>query len=115
MEVRDAGNLLQRAGLSLPVVDSDLLTITYPNPLKLCHELRAMGETNMLRDQTRSPLPRAYMLGALAEYQARHADAEGRIPASVEFIGCTAWAPDASQPQPARRGSGSVSLREVLE
>src|SRR5262245_47515784 len=42
VDVRDAGMLLQRAGLALPVVDLDTVTLTYDHPLKLIAELRAM-------------------------------------------------------------------------
>ena len=40
VDVRDAGLLLQRAGLALPVVDVDTVTVTYDHPLKLIAELR---------------------------------------------------------------------------
>ena len=114
VEVRDAGNLLQRVGFALPVIDSDCLTITYPSPLKLLHELRAMGENNMLTDQTRTTLPREYMLQTMAHYQSAYGAEDGRIPATVEIISITTWAPDASQPKPAARGSGKVNLGEIL-
>src|SRR5260221_3041543 len=32
-ELRDLGGLLQRAGFAMPVVDSDRITVTYPNAL----------------------------------------------------------------------------------
>lgn len=51
MDVRDAGNLLQRAGFALPVIDNETLTITYPDPHALMMELRGMGETNCLIEQ----------------------------------------------------------------
>ena len=47
-DVKDYGGLLQRAGFALPVVDSDLVTVTYESPLKLMHELRMMGAGNVL-------------------------------------------------------------------
>lgn len=114
VEVRDAGNLLQRAGFALPVVDSETLEISYPHPMKLLHELRAMGETNMLLSQSKQTLPRAYFAQMMAAYQQRFSHDEGRITATVEIISMTAWAPDASQPKPAKRGSGEVSLKDFL-
>ena len=44
-----------------------------------------------------------------------HTDAEGRITATIELVTLTAWKPSASQQQPAKRGSGSLSLRDALK
>lgn len=114
VEVRDAGGLLQRAGFALPVIDSDLLTVTYPNALRLMQELRAMGEANSLSSRRKSFSRRSTLLRAAALYQERFADAEGRIPATFELLTLTAWAPHASQQQPARRGSGKVNLMDYF-
>ncbi|KAK9200017.1 hypothetical protein WN944_015212 [Citrus x changshan-huyou] len=47
-QVRDAGNLLTRAGFTLPSVDVDQYTVKYNSALELIQHLRAMGETNAL-------------------------------------------------------------------
>ncbi|XP_031374641.1 putative methyltransferase At1g22800, mitochondrial isoform X3 [Punica granatum] len=47
-QVRDAGNLLTRAGFSLPGVDVDEYTVRYKSAFELIEHLRAMGETNAL-------------------------------------------------------------------
>ena len=44
--MRDCGNLLTRAGMRLPAVDVDTVTMNYPSPHKLVEHLRVMGETN---------------------------------------------------------------------
>jgi hypothetical protein len=51
---------------------------------------------------------------AAAIYQERFANAEGRLPATFQVLFLTGWAPHESQQQPARRGSGQVSLKDVL-
>ena len=53
-ELRDAGALLQRAGLALPVVDADEITVTYENLFRLLADLRGMGETNTVRERVRT-------------------------------------------------------------
>src|ERR687886_438855 len=78
-EVRDAGALLQRAGLALPVADQDLRLVRYPNALALMADLRAMGATNVLVERSRRPLRRAVLLRAAEIYGARFADADGRV------------------------------------
>lgn len=116
VEVRDAGALLQRTGFALPVVDSDMLQVTYAHPLQLMRDLRGMGESNSLREQSRLTMPRALITDVCA-YYAQHFPAEDgaeRVVASMEWITMTAWKPDDSQQKPARRGSGQISLANVL-
>ena len=113
VDVRDAGMLLQRAGLTLPVVDIDTVTVTYDHPLKLIGELRAMGEANALMQRGRA-LDRATLWRACAIYRELFGDRAGRIPATFQLLTLSGWAPDPGQPQPIRRGSGLVDLAEAL-
>jgi NADH dehydrogenase [ubiquinone] 1 alpha subcomplex assembly factor 5 len=114
LEVRDAGNLLQRAGFALPVVDSLTLTVTYPHLFALMTELRAAGEANMLQERLRHFTPRSFFMRAAQEYAAQHSDAEGEITVTAEIITITAWKPAANQQQPAKRGSGTTSFHEIF-
>jgi NADH dehydrogenase [ubiquinone] 1 alpha subcomplex assembly factor 5 len=113
VDVRDAGMLLQRAGLALPVVDLDTVTVTYDHPLKLIAELRAMGEANALAQRGRA-LVRTTLGRACEIYRELFGDPAQRIPATFQLLTLSAWAPDPSQPQPIRRGSGLVNLAEAL-
>lgn len=113
-DVPDAGALLQRAGFTLPVVDSDRITVTYSHALALMADLRGMGEGNALTDRRRCFTRRSTLYAAATAYGECHADAEGRIPACFEIIYLTAWAPHDSQPRPATRGSGRIDLRAAL-
>ena len=58
---------------------------------------------------------RDVFLRAASLYQDRHADHEMRIPATFDIVYLTAWAPDTSQQQPLRPGSGNISLTQVLQ
>jgi SAM-dependent methyltransferase len=113
-DVRDLGALLQRAGFALPVVDSDTVTVTYANPLALMREVKAMGASNMLMARRRTPVTRGLLLRAAEIYAERFAGADGRVPATFEILTLTAWAPDASQPQPLRPGSAKARLADAL-
>src|SRR5919106_5417468 len=113
IDVRDAGMLLQRAGFALPVADVDTVTVTYDHPLKLMAELRGMGETNALVQRGRA-LDRATLWRACEIYQELFGDSAQRIPATFQLLTLSSWAPDPSQPQPIRRGSGRVNLAEAL-
>lgn len=115
VDVRDAGALLQRAGFAMPVVDAETITVTYPDALALMRDLRAMGEANALAARVRRFTRRGVMLRAAARYAARHAGADGRIPATFQIVTLTAWAPHASQPRPLRPGSAAARLADALQ
>ena len=112
-ELRDWGALLQRAGLALPVADAERLTVTYESPLALMRELRLMGEGNALAARHRRIPPRALFVRAAAVYEAAHG-AGGRIPATVELVHLSGWAPAPGQPQPLRPGSARARLADAL-
>lgn len=112
--LRDAAGLLQRAGFALPVADAETLTVTYADALALMRDLRGMGEGNALVVRPRRPVGRLVLARASALYRERFADANGRIKATFQAVFLTGWAPSANQQQPARRGSGEVSLAEFL-
>ena len=113
-EIRDLGALLQRAGLALPVADSVLRKVSYGDPLKLLHDLRAMGETNALIERRRSFTRRSVLLQALARYATHFADADGRVRASFDMVWLTGWKPHESQQKPLRPGAAACSLTDVL-
>ena len=113
-DLRDAAGLLQRAGFALPVADADTVTVTYGDFVALLRDLRGMGETNILIDRLKRPTRRTVFARAAAIYQERFADAEGRLPATFQILFLTGWAPDPSQQQPAKRGSGKTSLKDVF-
>ncbi|WP_439122093.1 methyltransferase domain-containing protein [Marivita sp.] len=113
-EIRDLGALLQRAGLALPVADSAVLTTSYATPLHLMHDLRAMGEANVLSSRSKHITRKDVFLRAMALYVDAYSELEGRVNATFELITLTGWAPDASQPQPLRPGSAAQRLADAL-
>jgi SAM-dependent methyltransferase len=113
-DVRDAGGLLQRAGLALPVADVETLTVRYDTLFSLMADLRAMGETSPLVDRPRRPGTRKLFSRAAEIYAERFADPDGRIKASFSIVWMSGWAPDASQQKPLKPGSAKVSLASVL-
>ena len=113
VEIRDLGGLLQRAGFALPVTDADLVTVRYATPLALLQDLRGMGETAAFAEAV-PPLRRSVLLRAMALYQERFSDADGRVRASFELLTATGWAAHASQQKPLAPGSAKASLAEAL-
>jgi len=111
VDVRSAGDLLMRAGFALPVADIEALDVTYRDVGRLLGDLRGMGATNLLASRT--PLRRD-TIGAVAGAFADAGDADGRTHEGFEILFLTGWAPDPSQPKPARRGSATASLAGAL-
>ncbi len=92
-DVRDAGDLLSRAGFKLPVTVTETLTVSYESPFKLISDLKGMGEANAHAHRRKTFTRRATLLRALAIYQERFGDAEGRVPATFEIVTLTGWSP----------------------
>ena len=113
-DVQTLGALLQRAGFALPVIDSDRITVTYESAEALMHDLRAMGEANAATGRARHFARRGTFHAASTCYRELFGGADGRIPATFQVLYLTGWRPHESQQQPARRGSGTVGLGEVL-
>ena len=109
------GELLQRADFALPVIDSEIITVTYDNAFKLFQDLRGMGEGNSIIERNKSPLGKSFFMDVAQEYQNQFTDDEGRIHATFEIIFLLGWAPHSSQQQPLRPGSAQHSLAEALE
>ena len=113
IDLASMGNLLQRTGFALPVVDVDALTVRYGDWFALVRDLRAAGLSSRL-----SPAPPSLTrdeAARIAATFAAQADPDGRVAETFRLIHFSGWAPHPDQPKPARRGSGSASLAEALK
>ncbi|GAB4464554.1 MAG: methyltransferase domain-containing protein [Burkholderiaceae bacterium] len=101
VDMHDFGDMLVAAGFAAPVMDVEVLTLTYASPRALLQEVRALGGNP--RDDRRATLvstQRAHALVAALEAQ-RNAD--GRIALTFEIAYGHAWKP------PSRR-AGQTSI-----
>ncbi|WP_417613522.1 methyltransferase domain-containing protein [Parasphingorhabdus sp.] len=112
IDVRTAGDLVARAGLRLPVADSDHLSLSYSELERLIADIRDMGGSNILASGQKS-LRRTVYRNMQSLFHAA-AGTDGRFRESVNILYLCAWAPHPDQPKPARRGSGNVSLSKAL-
>ena len=90
-DVRDVGQLMQRAGFKLPVADMDRIEVRYAEPWKMLEDLRGMGESNAVLLRRKTPLRRTTLLTALAHLAQDHVGEDGRIPAVFDLVGLTGW------------------------
>jgi len=112
IDVRSTGDLLSRAGFALPVADGAGLRVRYGSIFSLVKDLRASAYSNILANGS-AALNREQLAHAAAHFASK-ADHDGRVSETFELVYLSGWAPDASQPQPARRGSGKASLADTL-
>jgi len=110
IDVRSAGDLLVRAGFALPVADVETLDVGYRSVARLLGDLRGMAASNVLRE--RSGIGRSALARVAAAFE--DAGTDNRTPERFSMIFLTGWAPDPTQPQPAKRGSATTSLVEAL-
>ncbi|WP_417307741.1 SAM-dependent methyltransferase [Devosia sp.] len=110
----DAGGLLQRAGFALPVADAETTTVRYGSALALMRELKALGASNPLADRPNRLATRSLITAAAAAYESEAADADSRVRATMQIVWLAGWAPHDNQQKPLRRGSATVSLKDVL-
>jgi hypothetical protein len=110
----EAGGLIQRAGLALPVADVETHIVRYGSPLDLIRELKVLGASNPLADRPDRMATRTLIAAASAAYERIAADADGRVRATLEILWLSGWAPHESQQQPLKPGSAEVSLAKVL-
>ncbi|NCN85437.1 MAG: methyltransferase domain-containing protein [Sphingomonadales bacterium] len=108
IDVRTAGDLVARAGLTLPVADSDHLRLKYSSLQRLIADIRDVGGSNIMAG-TLTSIPRHVYAEIERRFRAK-AGLDGKFSESVTILYLCAWAPHPDQPKPARRGSGQVSL-----
>ncbi len=113
-DIRDAGGLLQRAGLALPVADLLTQTASYQTAFHLMRDLRAMGEANALTARQKT-FTSKHLFAEAARIYAESYATEGRITATFDLIFLSGWVPHDSQQKPLRPGSAQARLADALK
>lgn len=116
-EIRDLGQLLNRAGLALPVADLVTQKASYRDLVHLAHDLRAMGEGNAMAARLRQPTRRDVFARAgaiMADHYAGRDD-PSRIAVTFDLVFLTGWAPSDTQQKPLRPGSAVTRLEDALK
>ena len=88
-DMHDIGDMLVYAGFADPVMQMDLLTLTYADAPAMMRDLKAIGATNATLARPRALMGRRRWERALAALETRRRD--GRIPATFEVIYGHAW------------------------
>lgn len=88
IDVKTLGSLMQRAGFSMVVTDSETIDVEYPSALRIMHDLRGMGETNNVMTSTK-PITRA-QLALMESYFSEHfANKKGQLIVTCDMLTLT--------------------------
>lgn len=113
IDVRTMGDLLQRTGLALPVVDEEQMRLRYRDVAGLLRDLRGSAWSNAL-SQKRPYLGKAGYRAIMQNFTDMAED-DGKFSEIFNLIYVSAWSPSPDQPKPAKRGSATISLADALK
>lgn len=91
VDMHNIGDILLQSHFMNPVMDMELITLTYTTVLDMLQELKGTGATNVRRDRHRGLLGKNRWQQMLAQYETLKSD--NRIPATFEIIYGHAWVP----------------------
>ena len=89
IDMHDLGDMLVASGFSAPVMDMDVIALTYPDVRSVVRDLRTSGQVNTAQDRRRGMTGRELWRRMEAAYEKQRRD--GRIPATVEIVYGHAW------------------------
>ncbi|HWA13348.1 MAG TPA: malonyl-ACP O-methyltransferase BioC [Burkholderiales bacterium] len=92
IDMHDIGDMLVHAGLSNPVMDMEVITLTYESVAQLMRELKALGAGNAAQGRPRGLTGRRAMEQVGRRYETLRR--EGRLPATFEIVYGHAWKPE---------------------
>ncbi|HID81434.1 MAG TPA: malonyl-[acyl-carrier protein] O-methyltransferase BioC [Chromatiales bacterium] len=94
-DMHDVGDALLQAGFAEPVMDMEMLTLTYRQLKDLLLDLKGVGAAYAAADRSRGLLGKQRYAAMEAAYE-RFRNQESRLPASYEVVYGHAWAPPVS-------------------
>jgi len=104
LDLHDIGDLLLQAGFADPVMDREVLTLTYDTARDMMRDLKAIGAHNTAAGRSRGLYGKARWAKVNAELERFRR--EGKLPATYEVIYGHAW-----KPAPRRIEDGRAILR----
>ncbi len=109
VDMHDLGDELIQTGLAEPVMDMDMITLTYKNPLSVMADLKAIGANTTLKNQgkvTEQGLVTPGKLKRVIQHYETYRQGE-TVPASYEVVYGHAWK---SKPRKKKIDNGEVTI-----
>jgi malonyl-CoA O-methyltransferase len=101
IDLHDIGDMLIHAGFASPVMEMEILTLTYADLKALMRDLKGIGAHNAAASRRRGLLGKSAWARLEQAYEAQRL--EGRLPATFEVIYGHAWAGDKTQREDGRQ------------
>jgi malonyl-CoA O-methyltransferase len=101
IDLHDIGDMLIHAGFASPVMEMEMLTLTYADLKTLMRDLKGIGAHNAAASRRRGLLGKSAWARLEQAYEAHRLD--GRLPATFEVIYGHAWAGDKTQREDGRQ------------
>lgn len=101
VDLHDIGDMLIHAGFSSPVMEMEMLTLTYADLKTLMRDLKGIGAHNAASGRKRGLLGKSAWAKLEQAYESQRL--EGRLPATFEVIYGHAWAGDKTQREDGRQ------------
>jgi malonyl-CoA O-methyltransferase len=106
LDMHDVGDLMVQAGLQEPVMEREVITLTYDGVSDVMRDLKYIGASNALRARSRGLLGKNKFKQLESAYEQWRRD--GRLPASYEVVYGTAWSGDS-----AHSGMATIALETI--
>jgi len=107
-DVTSLGDALMKLPIELPVTDTDLFTLTYPDTISLIRELKGLGASaSAIRGRKKGLYGRALIAQLEREYSDKHRSEDGKIYATFEALYAQAWYKKAGY----EHGDGMIPIR----
>jgi malonyl-CoA O-methyltransferase len=90
-DMHDVGDMLIACGFADPVMDMEIVTLTYADVRELMRDLKAIGAHNMTRGRRATLAGKSLLATVARNYESARRD--GRLPATFEVIYGHAWKP----------------------
>lgn len=107
MDMHDIGDAMVNTGFADPVLDRELIRLTFPTLKELFHELKAVGVTSAGVERRKGLLSRAQYKRFLQACESFKSE-EGLYEITYEAIYCHAWVTD--RPAPSQIGHSVVKI-----
>jgi len=101
IDLHDVGDMLVHAGFASPVMEMEMLTLTYVDLKTLMRDLKGIGAHNAAAARRRGLLGKSAWSRLEQAYEVQRL--EGRLPATFEVIYGHAWVGDKSQREDGRQ------------
>ncbi|HEY7743269.1 MAG TPA: malonyl-ACP O-methyltransferase BioC [Burkholderiales bacterium] len=106
IDMHDLGDVLIACGFADPVMDMEIVTLTYADLRELMRDLKAIGAHNVTRGRAAALTGKSLLAKVAQNYEA--ARREGRLPATFEVIYGHAWKP---QPRSSPTGHPVIDIK----